>query len=311
MTIRNWDESRIQSLIDLGQEETNDIEYKSSGAFGRNNDKKVKITIDVSSMANSAGGVIFYGVKEFDAADKRHLPERIDPVDQIDFPKEWLERVINSIRPRIQGIKIHPVSIGTNQDQVVYVLEIPQGLTAHQARDHRYYKRYNFESIPMEDYEIRDVMSRSNHPDISLEFEFGWISEEYKLPALFVRAINQGRRYANYVVAIVEIPVEILQDLKPNQSKGHFETKEFVNKTFDALPSYGITSTAPGSYSYEPILPGLAHTWDIPVGTNIRPNVYDGLALKWAVYADNAPPNEGEIKVVEITNFNILEEPSK
>jgi len=31
----------------------------------------------------------------------------------------------------------------------------------HQAYDHRYYKRYNFQSIPMEDYEVRDLMRRS------------------------------------------------------------------------------------------------------------------------------------------------------
>ena len=40
------------------------------------------------------------------------------------------------------------------------VVEIPKSLTAHQARDLRYYRRYNFESVAMVDYEIRDVMNR-------------------------------------------------------------------------------------------------------------------------------------------------------
>src|SRR5262249_49751212 len=31
----------------------------------------------------------------------------------------------------------------------------------HQANHHRYYKRSNFESKPMEDYEVRDLMRRS------------------------------------------------------------------------------------------------------------------------------------------------------
>jgi hypothetical protein len=31
---------------------------------------------------------------------------------------------------------------------------------AHQARDYRYYKRHNFNALPMEDYEVRDVMNR-------------------------------------------------------------------------------------------------------------------------------------------------------
>jgi len=42
-------------------------------------------------MANSAGGIIIYGIKEYDEADKRHLPEKIDPIQQNVFSKEWLE----------------------------------------------------------------------------------------------------------------------------------------------------------------------------------------------------------------------------
>jgi hypothetical protein len=46
---------------------------------------------------------------------------------------------------------------------VAYVLEIGQATSRapHQAFDHKYYKRFNFESTPMEDYEVRDLMRRS------------------------------------------------------------------------------------------------------------------------------------------------------
>jgi len=95
-------------------------------------------------MANSSGGILIYGVKEFDESDKRHLPEKINPVDQTQYSKEWLEQVINNIRPRIHGVVIHPVAISSTPNHVVYIVEVPQSTTAHQATDWRYYKKVQF-----------------------------------------------------------------------------------------------------------------------------------------------------------------------
>ena len=38
------------------------------------------------------------------------------------------------------------------------------------ARDHRFYKRFNFQLVFMEEYEVRDVSHRDEAPDLSLEF---------------------------------------------------------------------------------------------------------------------------------------------
>lgn len=36
---------------------------------------------------------------------------------------------------------------------------------------HRYYKRFNFQSVPIEDYEVRDVSRRGEAPDLELQSE--------------------------------------------------------------------------------------------------------------------------------------------
>jgi len=36
----------------------------------------------------------------------------------------------------------------------------------HMAADHRFYKRFNFESIPLEVYEVRDVGHRQESPGL-------------------------------------------------------------------------------------------------------------------------------------------------
>lgn len=55
-------------------------------------------------------------------------------------------------------------------------MNIPKSNTAHQAFDKKYYKRYNFESVAMEDYEIKDIINRQinsnlivilNHDDLT------------------------------------------------------------------------------------------------------------------------------------------------
>lgn len=164
-----WDIARVESYISGQVEESLTLDYKAADSLQCTDNKKREISKDISAMANSAGGLIIYGVKEYSDEARRHLPERIDPVDRTVFSKETLEHVVNNIRPKIDVV-IHPVSLPGNPTGVVYVVEIPQSYTAHQAQNKRYYKRYNFESVAMEDYEIRDIMFRARSPDMSISF---------------------------------------------------------------------------------------------------------------------------------------------
>src|SRR5260370_10266483 len=41
----------------------------------------------------------------------------------------------------------------------------------HMAAVKRFYKRFNFESVPIEEYEVRDVGRRQESPDLYLEFD--------------------------------------------------------------------------------------------------------------------------------------------
>ena len=125
--------------------------------------KRTEITKDVSAFANSDGGIIIYGVSE-----KDHRPIEISPIDGRIYTKEWLENVIQLIQPRIDDLKIYPVRIN-DLKQSIYVVKIPRsGNAPHMARDKRYYKRFNFMSEPMEDYEVKDLYNRSVTPDLEI-----------------------------------------------------------------------------------------------------------------------------------------------
>lgn len=249
-------------------------------------------------MANAAGGTIIYGIAEFRDEPKRHLPEKLSPIARTEFSKERLEQLINSnIKPRIEGIVIHPVSLDSGSDHVAYAVEIPQSTTAHQATDFRYYRRYNFEVLPMLDHEIRDVMGRSQHPKITLEFEFRrevWTQQftNKKTDVVFLKifATNRGSKYAKYVSCFVSIPKIILWETGVD-SLPEMTTKDFTFKIATLVNSANESQ-------YVPILPGLTRE----LGSFRVFDYHEAMQSKecqisWTAHADNAPVERGVIQV--------------
>jgi predicted HTH transcriptional regulator len=162
-----WEEADLQLRITSREPESLTLDYKAAGALAKDTSKKDEIRKDVSAFANSTGGVIVYGIVE-KPGNPPGTPDHLDGIDPAQFSSEWLEQVINStIAPRIQGIRIKSVPLSDPpKGKVAYVVAIPQGQTAHQAPDKKFYKRFNFQNVPMEHYEIMDVLQRQTHPQL-------------------------------------------------------------------------------------------------------------------------------------------------
>ncbi len=293
---RNWTEAKLRNLISGEIEESLTLEYKSAEALERSDYKKKEITKDVSAMANAAGGLIIYGIGEFSESDRRHLPEKITPVDRAKFPREWVEQIINAIRPRIGGIVIHSVNLSSGENDAVYVVEIPQSNTAHQASDHRYYKRFNFQSVPMEDYEVRDVMFREQTPDIVLNFLIEVTSDENQTFCnLIVQSRNVGSAFAQYVACLLDVPVAVLREIK-NKINVKDGGKYYRHRLFNLNQEFGDENFK-ASF---PLLRNMSMSWKIPLKEDFAKFDTNSLEIKWTVYADNAPPKEGRINFSEI-----------
>lgn len=159
--VKDWDEAYLSELISIGERESITLDYKASAGLAKDDKKKNGLSKDVSAFANSAGGVLVYGMLE-----DKHVPTEVDVgLDRDVLTKEWLESVIKGvIHPTVDGLVIRQIDVPSKGvGKVVYVVEIPAATSRapHQANDRRYYKRFNFESTPMEDYEVRDLMRRS------------------------------------------------------------------------------------------------------------------------------------------------------
>lgn len=145
----------LNALINNEVQESINLDYKDSRALSKK--KRNEIAKDVSAFANSDGGVIIYGISE-----EHHLPTKIDEgVDHNTFTREWLEEVITSnINPTVDELKIKQIPLSSETS--VFVVQVPRSYRApHQEQSSkRYYKRYNFKSQPMEDYEIQEKVKK-------------------------------------------------------------------------------------------------------------------------------------------------------
>ncbi len=323
--MNTWKLEKIQQLIDDQIEESNVLDYKAADSLAKTDGKKNEISKDVSAFSNSNGGVIIYGVKEFDDKTKSHLPEKIDPINRELITKEWLEQVIESrIQPKINGIKIIPVTVGEKANTVVFVVEIPKSTTAHQAAGHKYYKRRNFQSEPMLDYEIRDVMNRSTHPEIILDFEIEsktikransdlstghLVARSYKtqvVNTLRIIAHNKGNVYANYVNYYVELNRNFLLEEEykylrtyAKDNSGRIFAEFYGENTIRDVVDFDGMRTKYGPSRFDPILPGMhARAKKLRIYQNL--DTFKDSYIEWKVYADNALPRTGRIKIGDI-----------
>jgi hypothetical protein len=296
----------IQKYIDDGIEESLALDYKSASALGNSDRQKKEITKHISAMANSAGGTIVYGVKEHDDPGKRHLPEKLEGVDRSQFSKEWLEHVINNIRPRIDGLTIYPVDLDTSPEDVIYVVEIPQSTTAHQATDYRYYKRFNFESVPMEDYEVRDVMGRAVAPDISVEFGFRNIvttrdRHEYLLE---VKLENQSAQVINHFKLEFTFSAIIPVIHRTIGDKEHIDLL-----TLEDGDSVVVYRSRGVLFPRERLDVGQEISWHYEITPQVHNTMRQvkragrDLSIQWALYADNMVPKRGVKPFDDLLNF--------
>ncbi len=154
-----FSEQDILSLIENEVEESIYLDFKEADALGKSDGKKKELSKDIASFANSDGGVIIYGIKE-----ENFKAHSLSFVNGNEYTKEWIEQLINStIQRHISGIKIFPVRFDSSVEKTVYVIQIPRSLDApHISRDKRFYKRFNFESVYMEEYEIRQLYGRKS-----------------------------------------------------------------------------------------------------------------------------------------------------
>lgn len=275
-----WDEKRILELVGASVGESLTMEYKRSAALSRDQRQMTEVTKDVSAMANSAGGTLIYGIAE----DPTTKQLSLDPVDSSVCNRERLENLASQIHPRIVGLRIFPVQVGASAGRVVYVLEIPQGTTAHQASDFRYYRRYNFVAQPMYDHEVRDVMSRAKHPKLSIKAElvvYGRRNSDGNDGVFVLRITNDSDVFARYVGVAVDAPPRVMGRL------AHYKDSSFDDLPGGACYRFGFSNhNGPPLFPRAVLMPLFPFRFVVSMGPQPSPELDH---FKVVAFADSMP----------------------
>ena len=141
----------IQKLKDDKMEESAILDYKEQ--MISEND----IIKHVTAFSNTSGGDLIFGIKE---SSRGGYPVDIPGIED-NVNKERLEQIIiSNIRPRI-GVQFRKIEV-PNSDKIILIIRIPEGQNRpyYDMRSNKYYKRYNYEAISMDEFEIESLYQK-------------------------------------------------------------------------------------------------------------------------------------------------------
>lgn len=122
---------------------------------------------EVSAFANAEGGTLVIGMRE-EKRDKERVAAELDGFDGTQWPAQQLQQLLESnVQPHLVGLRVRYVPL--DGGRVAAVIDVPQGTTAYQAADRRYYGRSEFEARPLPDHEVRLRMHRGRLPRAHVE----------------------------------------------------------------------------------------------------------------------------------------------
>jgi predicted HTH transcriptional regulator len=237
----DWTQLDIEEIVESKFEESVSVEFKSSRSLANTDNAKKELSKDISAFANSDGGVIFYGIEE-----NNHTAASISFTDGTTITKEWVENVISTnIHRKIDDLLIYPIRFDGDITKTVYVLNIPASPSApHMAKDKRFYRRSNFQSVQMEEYEVRNTyLRRQNSKLMIVETQITTESFEnlidagiYKLCfTLNLLIKNVGNFPADYYKALIILnkidAVTIRKNLWSSSDITLFENKWHLSST--------------------------------------------------------------------------------
>jgi len=158
--IQNINSEDIIYLINNEIQESISLDYKRS-LPGNSDSEKKELLADISSFANTTGGVIVYGLEEQKDGTGKNLgfPKKVAGLGEInlDLEKQRLENIIrDGLDPRLNNIYVKDINVDGNS---VLLVGIPRSLLAPHMicfkRDGKFYSRNNSGKYQMDAREIR------------------------------------------------------------------------------------------------------------------------------------------------------------
>lgn len=167
----------VDDLTDERRQETLHLDFKAKAdptKSALDRDDKKNFSKALSGFANSAGGIIVWGVEARRASEGVDVAVAVHPISGLDaFVSHLHSYEPDATEPFVTGVEHHPIPDPTSASSGVVVTLIPESdSTPHMAlapREHRYYKRSGDQFRAMEHFEVADMFGRRPQPKLVVE----------------------------------------------------------------------------------------------------------------------------------------------
>lgn len=304
----------IHRLIEDRTQESLYLEFKRGDALGRQNNQRAELLKDVTGFANADGGRIIYGIAESRPVDGIAAADSLSPVADATITREWMSSTIHDhASPRFHDFDIEEIAVEGGR---VLIVDIKAAGTAHQTLlgDLRYYQRAGVTVRPLEDFRIRDLMSRDTRPVAEVivrtqTFELGQTLHRYSLRVTIknIGNVTMEKWWLN-----VDVPASAFRDSRhpgQNLAQLHPMYHHMVQRTRSqdrreiARLSFGDPMGNGARYILHP---GQAQSFDPEPGQfpefmveidaeNVQAFRREQRSLSWTLFLNNAQPVLGEV----------------
>jgi Putative DNA-binding domain len=278
----------LERYVADGQEEHLHLDFKTVRDPGMTSgDDKRNFACSVSGFANSAGGLIVWGV------EARKNPAGVDcavSLKQIPSPRTLLTR-LNSLsgeatEPSVDGT-LHRVVEADPDNGFVLTLVPESDRGPHMAKlgENRYYKRSGDSFYRMEHYDIADMFARRRQPVLEVFWRLTGLYE------IHIGLRNVGR-------ATARAPFFAFECNGPmTRSRWGLDGNGTEGLTWLRAANSGLQWTYGGGMDFA-LHPGMAHEVAcLNLGIPKAHEPTEDLRLKYAVAAEDHPLGRGELTV--------------
>ena len=210
---------------------------------------------------------------------------------------------------------------------MLYIVNIPQGTTAHQNTiSRKYYKRRNTTIDAMEDYEIRDIMNRNSVPNIELVFEIErrnptqayviqpvyhpelrtvipqMVPQNDSVYVLCCKPQNVGNVIAENLHYFIELPENIVKtgnSFDIVKRENGYITIHRENLYCDVLEGSTPQNIKFGNPRIVPVLPQTTGVYKHIILSELT-DFSSTAEIRWRLNADCAPQKSGTIRLCDI-----------
>jgi hypothetical protein len=198
----------VQDVLALkGKEEDLFVEVKR-GSVPMSDDDKEHLSIALSGFANSAGGVLIFGlVAEKKKKDEPDVITREDPIKDLNlFVPEVQSLIGKAVVPLVDGVQVNAVRYQQDPSRGFAVILVPESdrgphRSMLKGTCKQYYKRSGDSFYVMEHFDLADMFGRRRRPNLCFYWRLGHISYANKKPrkfALILGIQNVGRAIARF-----------------------------------------------------------------------------------------------------------------